>query len=222
MKILLSLTLLAVAAVLSEAQTKPTSAADYNGTFTYAVAETNAAFPFVFTVVTEKYEGGKLVSTETQVSERQAEGVERETTTLKIGRKTLRSYSIMVGFDNGTYCSTNGIKWTGPQEYICPNPEGIMIISVARARQPETAEYTVTEKSVGGQSVKVYRKYAVYAAYEPGGKKTFEEEIATIDSRGFFISVTRTEGTLNPKITTQHRTQTWDHKTKFRPVLAPK
>jgi hypothetical protein len=89
-------------------------------------------------------------------------------------------------------------------------------------KEAESVEYSVTQKSLDGQTVKVYRKYAVYAAPEPNGKKSFEEEIATIDSRGFFISVVDNEGTLDPKSITLIRKQTWDLKTKFKPVVAPK
>jgi len=48
MKTLISLTFVAIAAITLNAQTKPTTAADYDGKFRYAVGETNAAFPFVF------------------------------------------------------------------------------------------------------------------------------------------------------------------------------
>jgi hypothetical protein len=56
MKTLISLTLIAFAAIALSAQIMPATAADYNGTIQYAVSETNAAFPFVFTVVTETFE----------------------------------------------------------------------------------------------------------------------------------------------------------------------
>lgn len=89
MKTIIFLSLLAFAAITLNGQAKRTTAADYNGTFQYAVSETNAAFPFVFTVVTERYDSGKLVSTETQINDRQAEVVERETKTLETGGKKL-------------------------------------------------------------------------------------------------------------------------------------
>ncbi len=216
------LALIAFTAVAVNAQARPTSADDYNGTFQYAVSETNAAFPFVFTVITERYSGGKLVSTETDVNERQAPGVARETKTLARDGKTLRSYSIMVGFGNGTYCSTDGISWKGPQKFVCPGPDGSGLLALSRPRTPESVEYTVTDKTLGGKPVKLYRKYAVYPAATPEGKKTFEEKIATIDARGFFVSVHDTQGTLDPKATTLVRKHTWDFKTKFKPVVAPK
>lgn len=222
MKLTIALTFVAFAAATLNAQSKPTDAADYHGTFQYAVSKTNAAFPFVFTVVTETYVRGKLASTETEVAERQAKGVERETTTLRRGGKTRRSFSIMVGFNKGTYCSSDGISWKGPQEFVCPGPVGSGEFRLYGPRKPESVEYSVTERSLDGKAVKVYRKYAIYPATAPNGKKDFEEEIATIDSRGFFISVVDTEGTLGPKVVTLIRKQTWDFKTKFKPVVAPK
>lgn len=222
MKTILSLTLIAFTAITFSAQTKPTTAADYDGTFQYAVSETNAAFPFVFTVVTETYDGsGKLISTETDVNERQAQGVARETSTLQRGEEILRSYSIMVGFGNNTYCSPDGVAWKGPQKFVCPGPDGSGLIRLRGPRKPETVEYSVTEKSLDGKPVKIYRKYATYAAVARNGKKSYEDEIATIDSRGFFISVVGEEGILDPKTVTLKRRQTWDFKTKIKPVVTP-
>lgn len=80
----------------------------------------------------------------------------------------------------------------------------------------------MTEKTIAGERVKVYRKYAIYGANETDGKKFFTEEVITIDPRGFFTSITTTEGTIDPRIITLTRTQKWDHKTKFKPVVAPK
>jgi hypothetical protein len=129
----------------------------------------------------------------------------------------------MVGFGNHTYCSTDGVSWTGPQEFVCPGPEGPGLLRLSRgARQSESAEYSVSEESLDGKPVKIYRKYAIYPAGEPNGKKDFEEKIATIDSRGFFVSVVHIEGTLDPKVVTLARKQTWDFRTKFKPVVAPK
>lgn len=188
----------------------------------YAVSETNAAFPFVFTVVTKNFDGGKLVSTETEVNERQAQGVERETTTLESEGKTRRSYSTMVGFGNNTYCSGDGISWRGPQEFVCPGPDGSDLFLVQRPRKPESVEYSVREESMDGERIKIFRKFAIYPATSPNGKKSFEEEIVSLDSRGFFISVVDEEGILDPKAVTLIRKQTWDFKTKFKPVVAPR
>lgn len=222
MKLVIFLFLIAFSALALCAQAKPTTAADYEGTFRYAVSETNSAFPFIFKVVTERFENGKLVSTETDVNERQSAGVERETSMLEKGGKTLSSYTIQVGFGNHTYCSTDGAIWNGPQEFVCPGPDGSNVLTLSRPREPESVEYSVSEKSLNGEPVKIYRKYAIFAGTGPSGKKSFGEEIATIDARGFFISVVKTEGTLAPKTVTLIRKQTWDFKTKFKPVVAPK
>ncbi|HET9132133.1 MAG TPA: hypothetical protein VFO86_14350, partial [Terriglobia bacterium] len=90
MKFLLSVFAISVFALNSSAQSKPTSVADYNGTFQYAESETNVAFPFIFTVVVDEFIKGKKVSSETTVDERQAEGVERITRTiLNNGKKSV-------------------------------------------------------------------------------------------------------------------------------------
>jgi len=222
MKLIISIVLIALAATTLSAQAKPTTAADYEGTFRYAVFETNRSFPFVFTVVKEKFVGGKLVSTETSVDERQAAGVERETIKLERGGKTFSSYSIQVGFGNHTDCSTDGAIWNGPQEFVCPGPDGSNVLTLSRPRKSESVEFSVSERSINGEPVKIYRKYAIFAGTGASGKKSFEEEIATIDSRGFFISVVDTEGTLDPKSLTLIRNQTWDFETKFKPVVVPK
>jgi hypothetical protein len=222
MKFVACFAFITLTTITLNAQLKPTTAADYDGTFQYAVSETNSAFPFVFTVATQRFEGGKLVSTQTEVNERQAQGVERGAKTLERGGKLLRSYSVMIGFGDATYCSTDAVSWTGPQRFVCPGPEGNRLLRLSRPRQPDKAEYSVTEESLDGNPVKVYRKYAVFAASGPNGKASFEEETATIDSRGFFISAFTTKGILDPKVVELTRKQTWDFKTKFKPVVAPK
>lgn len=52
--------------------------------------------------------------------------------------------------------------------------------------------------------------------------KSFKETIATVDSRGFFIEVLNTEGTLSPRVVTLKRKQSWVLDAKFAPVVAPK
>jgi hypothetical protein len=222
MKTIISLAFIASAAITLNAQTKPITAADYDRAIEYAASETNKAFPFVYNVLTQTFESGKLVSTETEVDERQAQGVERETKTLKKDGKTFRSYSVMVGFGDNTYCSSDGVTWKGPQKFVCPGPDGSGLLMLYGPKEPESVEYSVTEKSLASKPVKVYRKYATFAATEPNGKKSFEEEIATIDSRGFFISIVNNQGTLDPKAVNRVQRETWDFKTKFKPVVAPK
>jgi len=87
-------------------------------------------------------------------------------------------------------------------------------------REPENIEYGVAEESVDGKQIKVFREYSVFAPLEGSKKREFREKISTIDSRGFFITVEDTEGTLDPKTVTLKRKQTWT-KAAFKPVVAP-
>jgi hypothetical protein len=224
MKIIISLAVIVIIAIGANAQAKPIAAGDHSKAFRYAVSETNKAFPFIFTVVTDTYEDGKVVSSETDVNERQAPGVERETKTLVEGGKTRRSYSIMIGFGNNTYCSKDGITWSVPQQYVCPGPNESGLLWLDGPRTPETVEYSVTDSTREGEAVKIYREYSVFGSSDPKGEKDFRDTIATIDSRGFFILVVNIEGTLDPRTVTVTliRKQTWDLKTKFKPVVAPK
>lgn len=155
MKTLFSLTLLLFLAHIGDAQTRAIAKSDHDAVFGNAVRTSNAAFPFVFTVTTETYENGKVVTTETHITERQAAGVERETKSLIKGGQTLRSYSVMVGFGTNTFCSTDGITWTGPQGFVCPGPDGSGLVRLYRPRSPESVEYTglesVCQKSVCGR-----------------------------------------------------------------------
>jgi hypothetical protein len=219
MKIIFSLLITSVLAITAYSQ-KTISKSDYDAVFKNAVSVTNAAFPFVFTVATDMHEGGKVVSTETEISERQAEGVERQVSTLIKNGNTLQSYTVMVGFGENTYCSRDGRTWKGPQQFACPDPENSAELRLYRPRTPKTAEYTVAEKKLDGKTVKVYREYNVFESSK--GKKDFMETIATVDSKGFFIEVFNTEGTLDPRVVTLTRKQTWKPNAKFAPVVAPK
>ena len=87
--------------------------------------------------------------------------------------------------------------------------------------EEESVEYSVTEKSVNGKQVKVYRKYSIFASSE-GTPKTYEEEISTMDSRGYFITVVSTEGALNPKTVTLITEESWITQAKIEPVVTPK
>jgi hypothetical protein len=72
-----------------------------------------------------------------------------------------------------------------------------------------------------GKRVKIYRQYSVFAPLIENGKKEFREQIATIDSRGFFIDIVEIEGTLDPLIIGLKRKQSWDTKTKIKPIVSP-
>lgn len=215
MKYIFSLIIIIGSALLANGQFKPTSQADYKGTFSYAVGETNQAFPFVFTVTTEFYKGGKLVETHKEVHERQAPGVERLVKTFDKEGKTTRKYRTSTGFGQ-VYCSDDGEKWIGPQKFECFGPS-----SFYGPRTPESTEYSVSTKKLGGQEVKVFREYIVYSARAEGGKKEFWENRATIDLRGFFVDFSTEEGTLDPRTVNLVRKQTWKTHAKFEPVAAP-
>ena len=187
---------------------------EYDRTLRFAVSETNAAFPFVFTVTTDFIENGKIVSTVTDVNERESQGRERITRTTVAGGKTTLKYQIKVDFGKN-FCSEDGVIWT-PSKYECSGP-----VSFYGPRNAENVEYGVTEKAVKGKKVKIYRQYSVFAPLIAHGKKDFREKILTIDSRGFFIDIVDTEGTLDPLTVKLVRKQSWNTKTKIMPVLAP-
>lgn len=198
----------------SNAQSQTITKDEYDKAFRFAVSETNAAFPFVFTVTTDFFENGKIVSTVTDVNERESQGRERITRTTVADGKTTFNYQIGVGFGKN-FCSEDGVKWT-PSEYECSGP-----VSFYGPRNSENVEYRVTEKVIKGKKVKVYRQYSVFAALIASGKKDFREKISTVDSRGFFIHIVDTEGTLDPLTIKLVRKQSWDTKTKIKPVLSP-
>ena len=220
MKIFLTLVVVCLCFVAGYSQ-KAIEKSEYDSVFQNAVRTTNAQFPFVFTVVTDTFANGKVVSSETEINERQAQGVERETKKIDKNGNTLRSFGIMVGFGNNTYCSRDGKIWTGPQKYVCPGPDDGGLTMLSRPRTPESSEHTMTEKSIDGKKVKVYREYSVFTSSAPNGMKSFEETIATVDSGGFFIEVLDTEGALGPRVVMLKRKQAWALNAKFAPVVAP-
>lgn len=215
MKFLLLIITVALLTIGSIAQSKPVTASDYNSTFQNAVSGTNRAFPFVFTVVTEEFENGKIIFSETMINERQAAGVERISRTILENGKKSSIYQLKVGFGN-VYCSNDGVIWQGPQKFECSGPRRLY-----GHRKVESSEYSFEEKSVDGETIKVYREYVIYTPTGNSGKG-FKETLATIDSRGFFISIINNEGSLDPKSVTLVRKQLWDFKTKIKPVVAPK
>lgn len=215
MKIVLSFIAVFLFIVTSNAQSRTISEDEYEKVFQFAVSATNADYPLIFKVTTSSIKNGKIVRTNTEVNENETAGRYRiKQTVLANGRET-NNYQLTVGFGN-VFCSDDGVKWT-PSKYEC---DGERILY--GPRNAESVEYSVSEKSVKGKKVKVYRKYSVFAALEAGKPKTFDEKISTIDSRGYFITVVNTEGTLDPRTVTLIREQSWETKAKMAPVVAPK
>lgn len=199
--------------ISSSAQSQTISKDEYEKVFQFAVSETNADFPFVFEVITEFIKNGKTVRKVTEVDERESQERERiKLTEFANGRET-NKYQVTVGFGN-VFCSNDGKSWKS-SKYECSGP----VILYGR-REPESVEYSVAEKTVAGKKVKIYLEYSVFAPAEGSKKKEFREKISTIDSRGFFITVEDSEGTLDPKTVTLKRKQSWT-KAKIKPVVAP-
>jgi hypothetical protein len=215
MKIALSFIAIFIFVDISYAQSRSISRDEYEKVVQFAVSKTNADYPLIFKVKTSFIENGKTVRTETEVNENEAAGRYRiKRTVLANGRET-NKYQLTIGFGN-VFCSDNGVKWK-PSKYECPDETRIY-----GNREAESIEYSVTENSVNGKKVKVYRQYSVFPLSEGNKLKDFREEIATIDSRGFFITVVDTEGTLDPKTVTLIREQSWVTQAKIERVVAPK
>ena len=213
MKILFSIVSVFLFFISSSAQSQTISKDEYEKVFQFAVSETNADFPFVFEVITEFIENGKTVRTVTDLDERESPGHERiKITDFADGRETTK-YQVKVGFGN-VFCSDDGVSWKSTK-YECSGP-----VMLYGRREPESTEYSVTEKSLNGKQVKVYREYSLFAPLEGSKKKEFREKISTVDSRGFFITIEDTEGTLDPKTVTLKRKQSWT-KAKIKPIVSP-
>lgn len=214
MKIALSFTAIFLFVLSSNAQLQTVSKDEYEKVIQFAVSETNAAYPVIFKVITDIIENGKTVSTETELVENESSGHYRSKRTVLKNGKERNKYQITAGFGN-VFCSDDGVKWK-PSQYECRNE-----MRLYGARNPESVEYSVTVKSVKGKKVKIYREYSVFAPSEGSKKKDFRESVSTIDSRGFFITVVDSEGTLEPRTVILIRTQSWITKAKIKPVIAP-
>jgi len=215
MKIALSFIAIFLLAAISYAQSRTINKDEYEKVFQFAVSQTNTDYPLIYKVRTSFIENGKTVRTETEVNENEASGHYRiKRTVLANGRET-NKYQLTVGFGN-VFCSDDGVSWK-PSKYECPKERMIY-----GSREAESIEYSVTEKSVNGKKVKVYRKYSVFAPSEGSKFKEFNEKFSTIDSRGYFITVIDTEGTINPKTVTLITEQSWVTQAKIEPVAAPK
>jgi hypothetical protein len=166
-RLLFSLFALAVVSIGGQAQAKPTSEGDYNGTFMYAVSETNRAYPVIFKVEIEAFEKGKLVRRSTEIVENESELHHRSTKTIVEGGKTIEIQEILMGSGNG-FCKEGNRAWR-PSKFVCPEPGGLLLLR--GRREPESVKYSVEDKKVGGKSVKVYRKYSVFSDGDMKGAK---------------------------------------------------
>ena len=220
MKIALSIVTIFLLFISLNAQSKTISKDEYEKVIDFAESKTNADYPVIFKVITTIIENSKTVSTETEIVENESEGRSRQKTTVFENGKETNKYQINAGFGS-VYCSDDGIKWEGPSKYECGSANGGAIRIGSVSREPEISEYSVATKTVSGKKVKIYREYLVFAPFAEGEKKTFREEISTIDSRGFFITVEGVEGTLDPKTVALTRKQSWITKAKIKPVIAP-
>lgn len=215
MKLTLFLVVIGFTSVGLQAQVKPTSEPDYNGIFMYAVSVTNSAYPVIFKVETEEFIKGKLVKKSTEVVENESELHHRSTKTIVEGGKTRVVHEILIGQGNGFCKEGNGV-WTR-SKFVCES--GLTVLFLPR--KPESVKYSVEDKKLDGRGVKVYRKYSIFAPGTTDAQKTFEEEVATIDSDGYFISVIDTQGILESKEITRIQKQSWIIKAKMKPIVAP-
>lgn len=211
MKSMLCLVVTLLCVSLSQAQRKPTTEADYNGTFTYAVSETNSAYPVIFKVEVEEYSNGKLIRKSTETVENQAQLHSRSTTTIVEGGNASTVYEILIGEQNG-FCKEGNGPWKKSQ-YVCFGSRTLF-----GPRTPESVDYSVEKKVLNGKTVKIYRRYSVFLG--KSGKQ-FEEEVATIDQDGYFINVVDTSGMLESKIISRIQKQTWTIKATIKPIVAP-
>jgi hypothetical protein len=200
--------------ITSIAQSKIISSEEYEKAFQFAVRETNADYPFVFTVITSFIENGKTVRTVTEIREAESRGHERiKKIDISNGRKT-SNYQIKVGFGN-VFCSDDGISWISTK-YECSGP-----VMIYGRRDRESIEYSVNTKVVNQKDINIYREYSVFASSDGKKEKNFRETVATIDSRGFFIDIEDKEGTIQPKKVTLIRKQSWNKKATITPIVSP-
>jgi hypothetical protein len=217
MKIAILLILISMLAGLAMAQPKTISEQEYRSAFDYAISETNSRFPFTHTFKAEYFANNKVTSLDIHIAERQERSVERQTfTTIKDG-KTTTTYQTRSAAGDNVYCSSDGMSWIGPQVYECPRERRLY-----RPQPATSTEYSVEDTVIDGKKVKVYRKYELFKIHQ--ANSLYIEEVATIDSDGLFISTVKNMGeseTETRSIKTR-LTNTWDLKTKFPKIVAPK
>lgn len=187
---------------------------EYDKVSDSASIQTNAAFPFIFTVITEFIMNGKTVSTVTEVDEREAMMRERITRTTVSDGKLSQKIQLRVGFRQN-YCSDDGTSWRR-SEFECFGP-----VNFYAPYEPDSVKYSVRDETVDGNPVNVYREYSIFSPSKKTEKKNFRERLSTIDGNGHYISVADTEGTLNPRIVSLRRIQSWDFKTRLKAIEPP-
>ena len=216
MKIALSLVALFLFIITSNAQSRRISKNRYEKVSQFAVSKTNEAYPVILKVTSHFLENGKIIRTVTDLDENESMSHYRITRTIVAeGRKTIK-YQVSVGLAK-VFCSDDGVSWK-PSTNMCFGP-----VSSHGRRDAESIEYSVNVKSVGGKKVNVYREFSVFAPWEwsKSKRKDFRNRVSTIDSRGFFMTVVDTEGTLDPRTVTLIRKQSWVTKAKIKPVVSP-
>ena len=214
MKILVSLVLTIFFATTLFAQSTEISKKEYNKVMKFAVSETNEDYPLIFTVVTNFIKDGKITRKVTDVNENETRISRRETRTILIDGQKTTKYQIT--YQGKVFCSEDNVNWTSSR-YECFGP-----VSMYFGRGAESIEYSVSKEKLQGKNVNVYRKYIIYPTKEGSQIKDFRERISTIDSRGFYVNILDIEGTLDPKIVTLRRTQSWNTKANFKKIVPPK
>lgn len=213
MKIVLSIIAVFLFCAASFAQSQTISLSEYDKPFRVAGPQTINTYPHIFKQNITFIRNGKTFRTITEVRESESAEYERIKSTDIIDDRETSRYQIKAGQGN-VFCSEDGVRWK-PSKNECSRA-GIYLPGMLT----ESVDYSVTEKSVDGKKVWVYRKYSVLPAVEDG-PKTFEERTYTIDSRGYLLNIIDTHGTLDPRTVTLTREQTWITGAMIEPIIAP-
>lgn len=214
MKTALSLVAIFFFIITSSAQSRTISKDKYEKVIEFAISKTNEDYPVILKVTTVFIENGRRVRTVTELIETESLSNRRIKKTTVAGGGTTNKYQVSVDFEN-VFCSDDGVSWK-PLKYECSGPAIIY-----GSRELESINHSVTVTSQKGRKVKVYREYSVFAPAEGSTKREFRKRISTIDSRGFFLTVVDTEGTLDPKTVTLTRKQSWVTRAKIKPIVSP-
>jgi hypothetical protein len=214
MKIALSLIAIFLFIVTSSAQSRTISKDEYEKVFEFAVSKTNEAYPVIFNVTTVFFENGRRVRTVMDLSENESRSHHRISRTIIAEGRMTNKFQVSVGFGK-VFCSDDSVSWK-PSKHECWGP-----VSIYGRRDTESVEYRLTVKWTKRKKVRVYRQYSVFAPWEGSNKKEFRKTVSTINTRGFFMTVVDTEGTLDPKTVTLIRKQSWVTKAKIKLFALP-